>query len=125
MDRVTLLELGKRAEGVRNVPNTLSILDSHFPRFPVLPGVLILGSLAELAARLLREQTGRSWRMADAKQVRYRHFIRPGDEMELAVEIKSFSDQQVLLTGVVRVEGKVMTQARQIRMIPSAQRGQS
>lgn len=125
VDRVTLLEPGKRAEGVRNVPNTLSILDSHFPRFPVLPGVLILGSLAELAARLLREQTGRSWRMAYAKQVRYRHFIRPGDQMELAVEIESFSDQQVLLRGVVRVEGKVMTQARQIRMIPRGQRGQS
>lgn len=125
VDRVTSLEPGKSAHGVRNVPNTLAILDSHFPRFPVLPGVLILGSLGELAGRLLQHQTGRPWRMADAKQVRYRHFVRPGDQMELVVEIKSFSDHQAILTGVVRVEGKLMTQARQIRMVPRAERGGS
>jgi 3-hydroxyacyl-[acyl-carrier-protein] dehydratase len=125
LDRITSLEPGKSAQGVRNVPNTLSILDSHFPRFPVLPGVLILGSLGELAARLLQEQTGRPWRMADAKQVRFRHFICPGDEMELAVDIKSCSNQQAVLSGVVRVEGKVMTQARQIRMVPRAQQDRS
>ena len=125
VDRVVSLEPGKSAHGVRNVPNTLSILDSHFPRFPVLPGVMILGSLGELAARLLQEQTGRPWRIADAKQVRFRHFVRPGDELELAVEIKSFTDQQAVLTGVARVEGKVMTQARQIRMVPREQRGRS
>lgn len=123
VDRVTALEPGKRAEGVRNVPNTLSILDSHFPRFPVLPGVMILGSLAELAGHLLQEQTGRRWRMAQARQVRYRHFIQPGDQMLLAVEIKSFSEQEAVLTGAVRVDGQVMTQARQIRMVPRDPRG--
>lgn len=123
VDRVTSLEPGKRAEAVRNVPNTLSILDSHFPRFPVLPGVMILGSLAELAARLLQEQTGRAWRMAQARQVRYRRFIQPGDQMLLTVEIKSFSEQEAVLTGAVRVDGQVRTQARQIRMVPREQRG--
>jgi 3-hydroxyacyl-[acyl-carrier-protein] dehydratase len=123
VDRVTSLEPGKCARGVRNVPNTLSILDSHFPRVPVLPGVLILGSLGELAARLLHEQTGRPWRIADAKHVRYRHFIQPGDQMDLAVEIKSFSEKEAVLTGAVRVEGKVMTQVRQFRMVPRDQRG--
>jgi 3-hydroxyacyl-[acyl-carrier-protein] dehydratase len=123
VDRVTSLEPGKRAEGVRNVPNTLSILDSHFPRFPVLPGVLILGSLAELSARLLHEQTARPWRLAQATQVRYRRFVRPGDQMVLSVEIKNFSDQEAVLTGAVRVDGQVMTQARQIRMVPREPRG--
>ena len=44
------------AEAIRNVPNTLAIFDSHFPRFPVLPGVLILGSLGTLCAELLRQR---------------------------------------------------------------------
>ncbi len=45
-----------RPRRIRNVPNTLAIFDSHFPRFPVLPGVLILGSLGELAGVLLEER---------------------------------------------------------------------
>lgn len=118
VDRVTSLEPGKGAKGIRNVPNTLAILDSHFPRKPVLPGILILGSMGELAARLLQEQTGSPWRMARAEQVRYRHFIQPGDRMELTVELKEFSDEAVILTGSVHVEGKLMTSARRIKMVP-------
>jgi len=118
LDRVVSLEPGKGAKGLRNVPNTLAILDSHFPRFPVLPGVLILGSLGELAARLLEEQTGRPWRLAGADQVRYRHFVQPGDQMELTVELQEASTDSALLSGTVRVDGKVMTQARQLRLVP-------
>jgi 3-hydroxyacyl-[acyl-carrier-protein] dehydratase len=123
LDRVVSLEPGKGAKGLRNVPNTLAILDSHFPRFPVLPGVLILGSLGELAARLLEEQTGRPWRLAGADQVRYRHFVQPGDQMELTVELKEASADSALLSGTVRVDGKVMTQARQLRLVPRVSGG--
>ena len=123
VDRVTRMEPGKGAQGVRNVPNTLAILDSHFPRFPVLPGVLILGSLAELAGRFLQQETSRSWHLAGAEQVRYRHFVRPGDQMELAVELKELSAEGAVFSGTVRVEGKVMTTARQLRMVPREGRG--
>src|SRR5438874_13248432 len=112
VDRVTEVEPGKGARGIRNVPNTLAILDSHFPRFPVLPGVLILGSLGELAAALLREQTGQAWRLAGAETVRYRHFVRPGDQMDLSVELKEFTPEAAVLSGSVRVDGKGMTTAR-------------
>jgi 3-hydroxyacyl-[acyl-carrier-protein] dehydratase len=123
VDRVTSIEPGKSASGLRNVPNTLSILDSHFPRFPVLPGVLILGSLAELAAILLKEQTGRSWRLSGAEQVRYRRFVQPGDQMELTVELKDLSGDAATFTGTVRVDGKVKTTARQLRMTANTSGG--
>src|SRR3954469_1731760 len=108
VDRIVSVEPGKGARGIRNVPNTLAILDSHFPRFPVLPGVLILGSLGELAAALLLEQTGLAWRLAGAETVRSRHFVRPGDQLELAVELKEFSPEAAVLSGSARVDGKVM-----------------
>lgn len=118
IDRITEVELGKRAVGIRNVPNTLSILDSHFPRFPVLPGVLMLGSLGTLAGHLLQKQTGRPWKLVGAQQVRFRHFVRPGDQMEMTVEIKQMSDDVAVLTGTVRVEGRPVVTARQIRLAP-------
>ena len=118
LDRIVEVESGKRACGFRNIPNTLSILDSHFPRMPVLPGVLMLGSMGELAARLLHDHTGRTWRLAGADQVRFRHFVQPGDQLDFEVELKDVSDSGAGLSGTARVAGKVMVTARRLRMVP-------
>jgi 3-hydroxyacyl-[acyl-carrier-protein] dehydratase len=117
LDRVVSAD-GDTASAIRNVPNTLAIFDSHFPRFPVLPGVLILGSIGALAAHLLEQQTGRKWRLAGAGNVGFRHFVQPGDQMEITVELKERSDDGAVLTGQASVDGKLVTRARQLRMKP-------
>jgi 3-hydroxyacyl-[acyl-carrier-protein] dehydratase len=114
------VEPGKSATAIRNVPNTLSIFDSHFPRFHVLPGVLILGSLGALANELLQAETGKQWRLAGADRVGFRHFVGPGDVLELTVTLKSRDDSEAILTGEVSVDGKVVTRARKLRAVPSA-----
>lgn len=116
IDRLVSLEPGQRAAGVRNVPSTLAIFDSHFPRFPVLPGVLILGSLGELAAALLRETSGGTWRLAGADAVRYRHFVQPGDELELVVELKDTGESTAVCSATARVDGRPVTTVRRLHM---------
>jgi len=118
IDRVTSLGEGK-ASGYRNVTNTIAIFDSHFPRFPVLPGVLILGSMGELAGRLLAEETGRGWRLAGAGQIAFRHFVQPGDQMEVTVELKERGEKEAVLSAEAKVDGKVVTRARRLRMVPA------
>jgi 3-hydroxyacyl-[acyl-carrier-protein] dehydratase len=118
LDRIVSVDAGKDARAIRNVPNTLAIFDSHFPRFPVLPGVLILGSIGALAAHLLEKDTGRGWRLAGAGNVGFRHFVQPGDQMEITVQVKERGDDEALLSGEARVDGKVVTRARQLRMKP-------
>jgi 3-hydroxyacyl-[acyl-carrier-protein] dehydratase len=117
LDRVVSIEAGSRATALRNVPNTLGIFDSHFPRFPVLPGVLILGSLGALAAELLGSESGGRWQLAGAERVGFRHFVQPGDQMELTVTLKQSSDAEALLAGEVSVDGRVVTRARKLRMV--------
>ena len=121
LDRIVSIEPGARATAIRNVPNTLAIFDSHFPRFPVLPGVLILGSIGALAAHLLEQQTGRKWRLAGAGQVGFRHFVQPGDQMEISVELKERTDDAATLSGEVKVDGKLVIRARQLRLVPGEQ----
>ncbi len=118
LDRIVSVEPGKEASAIRNVPNTLAIFDSHFPRFPVLPGVLILGSIGALAAHLLEEETGTKWRLAGAGNVGFRHFVQPGDQLEITVHLKERSDDGAVLSGEAKVEGKLVTRARQLRMAP-------
>jgi 3-hydroxyacyl-[acyl-carrier-protein] dehydratase len=117
LDRVVRVGDGE-AEAIRNVPNTLAILDSHFPRFPVMPGVLILGSLGTLCAELLEQETGRRWRLAGADRVGFRHFVQPGDQMVLTVKLKDVGDSEATLSGEVAVEGRVVTRARKLRAAP-------
>ena len=119
LDGVVSVDAGKAAEGFRNVPNTLAIFDSHFPRFHVLPGVLILGSMGTLAAHLLEQETGKKWRLAGAGQVGYRHFVQPGDRMDISVALKERDGDSAVLSGEVKVEGKLVTRARQLRMEPA------
>jgi 3-hydroxyacyl-[acyl-carrier-protein] dehydratase len=119
VDRVISAD-GDTATGVRNVPNTLAIFDSHFPRFPVLPGVLILGSIGTLAAHLLEQQTGRKWRLAGAGNVGFRHFVQPGDQLQITVQLKERGDDEAVLSGEASVDGKLVTRARQLRMTPVA-----
>jgi 3-hydroxyacyl-[acyl-carrier-protein] dehydratase len=119
LDRIVSVE-AESATAIRNVPNTLAIFDSHFPRFPVMPGVLILGSLGALAGVLLEKETGKAWRLAGAERVGFRHFVQPGDQMELTVALKERTDTEATLSGEVKVDGKVVTRARKMRAVPAA-----
>ena len=84
---------GDDAEAIRNVPNTLAIFDSHFPRFPVLPGVLILGSLGR-SRRAAAAPDGQAWRLAGAERVGFRHFVQPGDQLVFTVTLKELTDDR-------------------------------
>ena len=118
LDRIDSIVPGQSGSAVRNVPNTLAIFDSHFPRFHVLPGVLILGSLGALAARVLEEETGSAWRLAGAGQVGFRHFVQPGDQLELVVKLGKIDGDEATLSGEVSVDGNVVTRARKLRARP-------
>jgi 3-hydroxyacyl-[acyl-carrier-protein] dehydratase len=113
LDRILGVEPGLRASAVRNVPNTLPVLDTHFPRFPVLPGVLILDSLAELAALAVG---GGAWRLAAADRIRFRHYVRPGDQLVLSVERTGGDATAPALSGEVRVDGRVVASVRRLRL---------
>jgi 3-hydroxyacyl-[acyl-carrier-protein] dehydratase len=118
LDRVTSVEPGERAEGFRNIPNTLAIFDTHFPRFPVVPGILILGSMGALAAHLLELEGDERWRLAGADKVGFRHWAQPGDQMVVRVELKKRDDDGATLTAEALVDDNVITRVRKLRMAP-------
>jgi 3-hydroxyacyl-[acyl-carrier-protein] dehydratase len=117
LDRVLAVDPGQGALALRNVPNTLTLLDSHFPRFPVLPGVLILESLAELGA--LAAGDG-DWRPAGVERAQFRRFVRPGDQMELSVEVVDRADGEVTLSAKVHVGGKLAARVGALRLKEAA-----
>jgi len=111
-----------RGVGLRNVPSTLDVFDSHFPRFPVLPGVLVLASLVELARQVCAaEDPGGHWTLRRARRLQYRRFVRPGDQLELIVDLRERpAPGSAVFTGEVRVDGALVTRARELLLARAA-----
>ncbi|MGO4417433.1 3-hydroxyacyl-ACP dehydratase FabZ family protein [Streptomyces sp. MCAF7] len=118
LDEIVEVFPGLRATAFTNVPHALPVLDTHFPRFPVLPGVLILDTLAQVAAVALGAvgEGQERWGLAEARRIRFRHYVTPGDRMETTVDIAEVTGDTALCTGTVRVDGRSVTTVRVLRM---------
>ncbi len=81
----------------------------HFPGYPVVPGVLVLESLAQLGGRLVeatvRETSGRRIlpMLGKAEHVKFLRPVRPGDRLDLTVDLLAVGDDAARVTGVARV----------------------
>src|ERR1051326_4802724 len=89
IDRILELEPGKRIRMVKNLTLGEEYLADHFPTFPVMPGVLMLQTLVEGSAWLLRATEDFQYSviaLRDARDVKYAKFIQPRPSMIVAVE---------------------------------------
>lgn len=80
---------------VKAVTNAEEYLADHFPSFPVLPGVMMLETLAQAARQLiagLDEKPNRPLVIRDVKNLRYANMVRPGQLLKVEVSIRTPAD---------------------------------
>ena len=102
LDRITELVPDKRITAVKRLSAGEQYLKDHFPRFPVMPGVLMLQSVAEAASWLWRATTGFQHSvivLREARQVKYGSFMQPGRKMDVAVEWSKSAGDTVTFKG--------------------------
>lgn len=90
VDRVVELEPGKRGVGLKNVTVNEPFFQGHYPGYPVMPGVLVVEALAQVAAVTvlsLEEYRGKLPLFAGIDKARFRRQVVPGDVLRLEVEI--------------------------------------
>jgi 3-hydroxyacyl-[acyl-carrier-protein] dehydratase len=114
LDRVTSLERGVRAIGVRSVALSDDVFAEHFPGNPVLPGVYVLEGLAQTAGVLLWETTdhARIALMTSVDRARFAGFARPGEVVQFAVEIESLDEDAARVLGTATVADRTVATAR-------------
>ncbi len=95
IDRITCWEVGTAAEATKNVAMSEDFFDDHFPRRPVMPGVLMIEGMAQLAG-LLAEASLKAQHQRDAKAIltvlektKFRAMVRPGDTLVYRAEMMS------------------------------------
>lgn len=109
IDKIFELEKGKYAKAIRNVTLTEPLLATHFPDFPIMPGVLLLESMIQLSKELIDNTALKNEVVIQKiKDVKFRKYARPGDQLLIETEILSLSEKEVIITAKISVDGKVI-----------------
>lgn len=115
LDGIASLEPGQRATGHYYVDPDGFWFTGHFPGHPIFPGVLQLEALAQLGAVTILCQPrykGCLPLFAGLDNVKFRRQVRPGDTLELAVEIGRRRGSYGLGQGIATVSGQTACEAQ-------------
>ncbi|MAM89157.1 3-hydroxyacyl-ACP dehydratase FabZ [Allohahella sp. A8] len=89
VDRVTSYELGKTISGLKNVTHNEPYFQGHFPDYAIMPGVLIVEAMAQVAGILgflttdQKPADGVTYYLAGTDKVRFKKPVVPGDQLNL------------------------------------------
>lgn len=90
VDKVEILESGKKGTGYKNVTINEPFFQGHFPNMPVMPGVLIAESMAQVGAVIILSEEkykGKIPYFAGINDLRFKKKVVPGDTLRMEVEI--------------------------------------
>jgi 3-hydroxyacyl-[acyl-carrier-protein] dehydratase len=91
VDKIIELEQGKRCVGIKNVTINEPFFQGHFPQHPVMPGVLIIEALAQVAGIMAYEASDEETKkkvsyFLSIDNARFRKPVFPGDQLRLEIE---------------------------------------
>jgi 3-hydroxyacyl-[acyl-carrier-protein] dehydratase len=117
VDRVLELEPHKHIKALKNVTMNEPFFQGHFPKRPVMPGVLIIEALAQAAALLTfaedakRDAENTLYYFIGIDKARFKSPVEPGDQLILNVEFVNVRRGFYSFTTKAEVNGKVVAEA--------------
>ena len=122
IDRVVDLVAGESATGIKNVSVNEPFFAGHFPNHPVMPGVLIIESMAQTAAVLVvttlgPDAAGKLVYFMSIDGAKFRRPVVPGDQIRVEVVRKQRRGPVWKFQGTARVDGVVVAEAVYSAMI--------
>lgn len=113
VDAVTEHEPGRRLVAVKNVTVNEDFFQGHFPGTPVMPGVLMIETLAQVATLLLFAEGGANGRafLRGVENAKFRRQVVPGDRVRLEVSLGRRRGRIARASGVAYVGEHVVAEA--------------
>jgi 3-hydroxyacyl-[acyl-carrier-protein] dehydratase len=115
IDRLMEIERKKRIVALKNVTINEPFFAGHFPNFPIMPGVLIVESIAQAGgALLLTEIPDREDKLmvfTGIERAKFRRPVVPGDQLRIEVNVLNWRPRAVRMEGHATVDGKLACEA--------------
>ncbi|HJZ53177.1 MAG: 3-hydroxyacyl-ACP dehydratase FabZ [Candidatus Acidiferrales bacterium] len=115
VDAIEEMEPKKRIVGIKNVTINEYFFQGHFPGKPVMPGVLIVESMAQIGGLLLlqdvEDRDRKVMYMAAIDNARFRRPVVPGDQLRVEVNVITFRGPFCKVQGHARVNGELAAEA--------------
>lgn len=119
IDRIKELVPGEKAVGIKCWSLDNPIFQDHFPGFPVVPGIMLTESMAQLSGRLLEasyyERYSQSTEvypvLSIIQKAKFKTFVRPGDQCIVSSEIISLDNNRGNVSVKTEVDGEVVCTA--------------
>ena len=114
VDRIIEIELGKKIVGIKNLTINEPFFQGHFPGRPVMPGVLQMEAMAQVAGILLNKTLGGEGKIsffAAIDNARFRRPVVPGDQLRMEIEIISAKSRLSKVSAKAFVDGKLVSEA--------------
>jgi len=115
VDAILEVERLKRIVGIKNVTATESHFQGHFPGKPVMPGVLIIESMAQTGGLLLLleipDRDNKLLYFVAVDGARFRRPVVPGDQLRLEIDVLSWRGDFCKLAGKALVNGQLAAEA--------------
>jgi 3-hydroxyacyl-[acyl-carrier-protein] dehydratase len=113
VDRIVEMEAGARAVGIKNVTFNEPFFQGHFPGQPIMPGVLVIEALAQVAGitAFSAGMEGKSVYFMSIEKAKFRRPIVPGDQLKLEVKVLQQRGNVWKFSGAATVDGKLVSEA--------------
>jgi 3-hydroxyacyl-[acyl-carrier-protein] dehydratase len=111
-----ILELEEeRIVGIKNVTVNEPFFVGHFPEFPVMPGVLVVEAMAQVAGVLVLksvpDRKNKLVLLASIEQAKFRRPVRPGDQLRIEMKVTRRKASIAKMYGQATVDGLVVAEA--------------
>ena len=110
------MEPGLSIQGFKNVAMSEPYFSTHFPRYPVLPGVVIIEAMAQLAGLLIETSTKteppRKAILSIVDRVKFKHMVRPGDRVDMRADLVILDEDGARAEVEAKVGEKLVAKTR-------------
>ena len=113
VDRIAKIE-GNQIVGIKSVSINEPFFQGHFPGHPIMPGVLQLEAIAQVAGILMlrhAENAGQIAYFMSAEDVKWRKPVHPGDTLVIEVEMTKMRGKLGKAKGICKVQGEIVSEA--------------
>jgi 3-hydroxyacyl-[acyl-carrier-protein] dehydratase len=104
--------VGQRVKAIKNVSFNEAFFTGHFPHRPVMPGVLILESLAQAGAVACHRprESARDVAIGRLSDAKFRRPVVPGDVLQITAEVTRDRGQMIVVEARAEVDGQLVTE---------------